>query len=260
MTPVFAGFLDRRNSERRQTDQRVYTEVESMVAERFDPAEDRAVVVWGDDWHPGVIGIVASRIVDATRRPAIVVSFDGDIGRGSGRSIGGFELHAALEELSDHLERYGGHRMAAGLSIRRERIESFARRFLEIARRDIGPEPVVETLEIDCDLGITEIDGELMRWLNRAGPFGEGNGAPVFISRGVRLRQNRAVGPQRSHLQFMIEQEGERLAGIGFGAGGRRSEAEESDSVDIAYRLEKNRWNGRTRVQAQLIDFRPSAS
>jgi single-stranded-DNA-specific exonuclease len=255
-----AGFLDRRNSERRQTDQRVYTEVESMVAERFDPAEDRAVVVWGDDWHPGVIGIVASRIVDATRRPAIVVSFDGDIGRGSGRSIGGFELHAALEELSDHLERYGGHRMAAGLSIRRERIESFARRFLEIARRDIGPEPVVETLEIDCDLGITEIDGELMRWLDRAGPFGEGNGAPVFISRGVRLRQNRAVGPQRSHLQFMIEQEGERLEGIGFGAGGRRSEAEESDSVDIAYRLEQNRWNGRTRVQAQLIDFRPSAS
>ncbi|MEJ2547484.1 MAG: single-stranded-DNA-specific exonuclease RecJ [Gemmatimonadota bacterium] len=253
-----AGFLDRRNSERRQTDQRVYSEVESLMAERFDPEEDRAVVVWGDDWHPGVIGIVASRIVDVTRRPAIVVSFDGEIGRGSGRSFGGFELHAALEELSDQLERYGGHRMAAGLSIRRERIENFANRFREIATREIGLESPVQSLELDAELEIGEIDQDLMKWLDRAGPFGEGNAAPIFISRGVRLRQNQAVGPDGAHLRFQIEQGEERLEGIGFGAGERRAEAESAGLVDVAYRLEENRWNGRTRVQAQLIDFRPS--
>jgi single-stranded-DNA-specific exonuclease len=253
-----AGFLDRRNSERRQTDQRVYSEVESLMAERFDPEEDRAVVVWGDDWHPGVIGIVASRIVDVTRRPAIVVSFDGEIGRGSGRSFGGFELHAALEELSDQLERYGGHRMAAGLSIRRERIESFANRFREIASREIGLEPPVQSLALDAELEIGEIDLDLMRWLERAGPFGEGNAAPVFISRGVRLQQNQAVGSHGAHLRFQIEQGEKRLEGIGFGAGERRAEAESAGLVDVAYRLEENRWNGRKRVQAQLIDFRPS--
>ena len=255
-----AGFLDRRNSERRQTDQRVYSEVESLVAERFDPKVDRAVVVWGDDWHPGVIGIVASRIVDVTRRPAIVVSFDGEIGRGSGRSFGGFELHAALEELSDQLERYGGHRMAAGLSIRRDRIEDFANRFREIATREIGLESPVQSLELDAELEIEEIDRDLLKWLDRAGPFGEGNDAPVFISRGVRLRQNQAVGPHGAHLRFQIEQGEERLEGIGYGLGERRAEAESAGLVDVAYRLEENRWNGRTRVQAQLIDFRPSTA
>ncbi|MCL7976394.1 MAG: DHH family phosphoesterase, partial [marine benthic group bacterium] len=253
-----AGFLDRRNSERRLADQRVYAEVETLVAERFDPDEDRAVVVWGDDWHPGVIGIVASRIVDATRRPAIVVSFDGEIGRGSGRSVGGFELHAALEQLSSQLERYGGHRMAAGLSIRRERMESFADRFLEIASREIGPEPAVEAVAVDVEIAVSEVDRDLMTWLERAGPFGEGNPAPVFVSRAVRLRQNQAVGPGGAHLRFLIEQQGERLEGIGFGAGSRRSEAEETGTVDVAYRLEENQWNGRRRIQAQLVDFRPA--
>ncbi|MCL7979423.1 MAG: single-stranded-DNA-specific exonuclease RecJ [marine benthic group bacterium] len=253
-----AGFLDRRNSERRLADQRVYAEVETLVAERFDPDEDRAVVVWGDNWHPGVIGIVASRIVDATRRPAIVVSFDGEIGRGSGRSVGGFELHAALEQLSSQLERYGGHRMAAGLSIRRERMQSFADRFLEIASREIGPEPAVEAVAVDVEIAVSEVDRDLMTWLERAGPFGEGNPAPVFVSRAVRLRQNQAVGPGGAHLRFLIEQQGERLEGIGFGAGSRRSEAEETGTVDVAYRLEENQWNGRRRIQAQLVDFRPA--
>ncbi len=253
-----AGFLDRRNSERRLADQRVYAEVETLLAERFDPSEDRAVVVWGDDWHPGVIGIVASRIVDATRRPAIVVSFDGESGRGSGRSAGGFELHAALEQLSNQLERYGGHRMAAGLSIRRERMQSFADGFLEIAAREIGLEPAVDDVAIDVELDVRDIDRDLLTWLERAGPFGEGNPAPVFVSRRAGLRQNQAVGPGGAHLRFVIEQNGERLEGIGFGAGERRREAEGAGTVDVVYRLEENQWNGRTRIQAQLVDFRPS--
>ena len=196
--------------------------------------------------------------MDATRRPAIVISFDDDIGRGSGRSIGGFELHAALEELSDELERYGGHRMAAGLSIRRDRIASFADGFMKIAAREIGQDTETETLTVDVELGVVEVDGALMTWLDRAGPFGEENPAPVFISRGVRLRQNQAVGPQGAHLRCQIAQDDERLEAIGFGAGARRGEAEKADQVDVAYRLEENRWNGRTRIQAQLIDFRPS--
>jgi len=254
-----AGFLDRRNSERRQTDQRVYAEVEALVAEGFDPDLDRAVVVWGNEWHPGVIGIVASRIADATRRPAIVVSFDGDIGRGSGRSFGDFQLHAALEELSGDLERFGGHAMAAGLSIRRDRMEKFAAAFRAIASREIGPEAEPETVAIDAPIALQEVNAELMNWVKRGGPYGTGHPAPVFVSRGVRIRDSRAVGVQGAHLRFVLDDGGELLEGIGFGAGARRSEAEAGGPFDVAYRLEVNRWNGRNRIQAQLVDFRPSA-
>jgi len=255
-----AGFLERRNSERRQADQRVYAEVEAMVADSFDPDADRAVVVWGNDWHPGVIGIVASRLVDATRRPAIVVSFDGDIGRGSGRSFGNFQLHAALEELSGDLERFGGHSMAAGLSIRRGRMERFARAFREIACREIGPGELLETVGIDAALAVHEVDGELLTWLKRAGPYGTGHPAPVFVTRGVEIRDSRAVGVGGAHLRFLLDEGGERLEGIGFGAGARQAEAAAGGRFDVAYRLEVNRWNGRSRIQAQLVDFRPSGA
>ena len=255
-----AGFLDRRNSERRQTDQRVYAEVEEMVASSFDPDADRAVVVWGNDWHPGVIGIVASRIVDATRRPAIVVSFDGDIGRGSGRSFGDFQLHAALEELSGELERFGGHSMAAGLSIRRDRMERFAEAFREIAGREIRPGGVLDTVDIDVPLSVREVGGELLTWLKRAGPYGTGHPAPVFLTRGVEVRDSRAVGTGGAHLRFVLADDEEGLEGIGFGAGARQAETAAGGRFDVAYRLEVNRWNGRSRIQAQLVDFRPSGA
>ena len=255
-----AGFLDRSNSERRQTDQRVYAEVEAMVASSFDPDADRAVVVWGDDWHPGVIGIVASRIVDATRRPAIVVSFDGDIGRGSGRSFGDFQLHAALEELSGELERFGGHSMAAGLSIRRDRMEKFAEAFREIAGREIGPGVVLETVEIDASLAVQEVDEELLTWLKHAGPYGTGHPAPVFVTRGVKIRDSRAVGAGGAHLRFVLDDGDEGLEGIGFGAGARHAEVARGGRFDVAYRLEVNHWNGRSRIQAQLVDFRPGGA
>ncbi len=160
-----AGDLERVNAERRQADQRVYAQVEEQIAKRFDPARDRAVIVWGDDWHPGVIGIVASRIVDLTHRPAVVVSFDGEIGRGSGRSIDGFPLHAALDELSGHLERFGGHQMAAGLSIRRDHIEQFAADLQAIAARDIEAGVGREGIRVDAELPISEADRSLLTWL-----------------------------------------------------------------------------------------------
>lgn len=251
-----AGYLERRNAERRQADQRVYAEVEAQIASRFDPARDSAVVVWGDDWHPGVIGIVASRIVDATHRPTVVVSFDGDIGRGSGRSIGDFSLHSALEELSEHLERFGGHRMAAGLSIRRDRIEQFAEGLQEIASRELGDGAGQEGVQVDVELSIGAADRSLLTWLNRASPFGAGNPAPVFLVRAVELRETRSVGPEGVHLRCMLVDGEDSLEAIGFGLGARRPEVAAGDQFDVLFHFEENRWNGRTRLQARMLDFR----
>jgi single-stranded-DNA-specific exonuclease len=254
-----AGYLERRNAERRQADQRVYAEVEAQIASRFDPARDSVVVVWGDDWHPGVIGIVASRIVDATQRPAVVVSFDGDIGRGSGRSIGGFSLHSALEQLSEHLERFGGHRMAAGLSIRRDRIEQFAAGLQEIASRELGDGAGQEGIQIDVELSIGAADQSLLTWLNRASPFGTGNPAPVFLVRAVELRETRGVGPEGVHLRCMLVDGEDSLEAIGFGLGSRRPEAAAGGQFDVLFHFEENRWNGRTRLQARMLDFRAAS-
>jgi len=251
-----AGYLERRNVERRQADQRVYAEVEAQIARRFDPARDSAVVVWGDDWHPGVIGIVASRIVDSTHRPAVVVSFDGDIGRGSGRSIGDFHLHAALEKLSGQLERFGGHRMAAGLSIRRDRIEQFAADLQEIASRELGDSAGQERIQIDAELSIGSADETLLSWLSRASPFGSGNPAPVFFARSVEIGEVRSVGPEGAHLRCTLVDGEDSLEAIGFGIGSRRTEVLSGGRFDVLYHFEQNRWNGRTRLQARLVDFR----
>ncbi len=254
-----AADLERANAERRQADQRVYEQVEEQIAKRFDPEQDRAVVVWGDDWHPGVIGIVASRIVDMTHRPAIVVSFDGEIGRGSGRSIDGFQLHAALEELSGHLERFGGHQMAAGLSIRRDRIEQFAEGLKAIAAREIAPVVGRKAIQIDAELSISEADRSLLTWLGRASPFGAGNPAPIFLARSVQIRDVQAVGPDRAHLRCVLADEQHSLDAIGFGLGSAQQLAGSGGRFDVLYHFEENRWNGRTRLQARMVDFRPAS-
>ena len=254
-----AGYLERRNAERRQADQRVYAEVERQIARQFDPARDSAVVVWGDDWHPGVIGIVASRIVDATHRPAVVVAFDGEIGRGSGRSTGGFDLHSALEQLSGHLERFGGHEMAAGLSIRRERIEEFAAGLQEIASAEFESGAGQEAIQIDAELPIGAADRSLLAWLKRASPFGAGNPAPVWLARAVELTDARGVGPEGTHLRCVLSDGAASLEAIGFGLGSRRPEATSEQRFDVLFHFEENLWNGRTRLQARLIDFRPAS-
>jgi single-stranded-DNA-specific exonuclease len=251
-----AGYLERRNAERRQADQRVYAEVEEQIARRFDPARDSAVVVWGDDWHPGVIGIVASRIVDATHRPAVVIAFDGDIGRGSGRSTGGFDLHAALDQLSELLERFGGHEMAAGLSIRRERIDDFAAGLQEIASREFESGAGREAIRVDAELPIGAADRSLLDWLKRASPFGAGNPAPVWLARAVEFSDVRGVGPEGAHLRCLMNEGETRLEAIGFGLGSRQSEANSGGRFDVLFHFEENLWNGRTRMQARLIDFR----
>ena len=251
-----AGYLERRNAERRQADQRVYAEVEDQIARQFDPGRDSAVVVWGDDWHPGVIGIVASRIVDATHRPAVVVAFDGEIGRGSGRSTGGFDLHSALEQLSGYLERFGGHEMAAGLSIRRERIEEFAAALQEIASKEFESGAGREAIHIDAELPIGAADRSLLAWLKRASPFGAGNPAPVWLARAVELSDARGVGPEGTHLKCVLSDGAASLEAIGFGLGSRRPDVSSGERFDVLFHFEENLWNGRTRLQARLIDFR----
>jgi single-stranded-DNA-specific exonuclease len=252
-----AEVLELCNRERRREDRRVRAEAEAQLAERYDPERDRSVLLWGEDWHPGVIGIVASRLVERVHRPVVLVSLKEEPGRGSGRSIPGFHLHRALEGCADLLERFGGHRMAAGLEVRRERLEELRRRLEEEASRTLEADDLRPELRLDLSLPLRAVHEELFRGLEYLAPFGTGNPRPVLHVRDVRIERAVAVGPQGDHLKaVLVSDDGGRLEAIGFGLGDRRTEAA-SSRVEVAFELSRNRFRGRDRLQARLLDFRP---
>ena len=255
---ALADQLELRNGERRLTDGRVYEEVEAALSGTYDPEKDRAIVVWGDGWHPGVIGIIASRIAENYGRPAIVVSFDGQKGRGSGRSVPGFHMYDALRECSHLLERFGGHRMAAGLSVHRDRVEALRDAIREVATRELAETSLADVLNIDLNVSVSEAP-ELYRLLRYAGPFGTENPTPVLLAGGVNFRKISRVGPEGAHLRLQVEgPDGATLPAIGFRMGRRQAEARSGGPFDAVFELGERSWKGRTEIQARLRDFRTS--
>jgi single-stranded-DNA-specific exonuclease len=256
--PTEAAELARRleglNVERQSLDQRMLEEALAQVEQAGDPERDASFVLTGDGWHPGVVGIVASRVVERYGRPAFLIAFDGDIGKGSGRSISRFDLHAALPACGDLLERYGGHQMAAGLTIRRDRLEEFRERFGGIARELLGPDDLGPEQRVDLELALREATPELERMCRHLEPCGSGNASPVFGVRGVRLTGRSRVGS--GHLKGTLDDGTTRLPAIGFQWADRVPWLGEG-LIDAAFRLEPNEWNGHTTLQARLCALSP---
>ena len=252
-----AGGMARRleglNVERQAIDQRILDEALSQV-ELADLDRDSGFVLAGDGWHPGVVGIVASRVVERYGRPAFLIAFEGDIGRGSGRSISRFDLHSALLACGDLLERYGGHQMAAGLTIRRENLDAFRERFGGIARESLAPEDLGPEQRVDLELSLHEVTHELERLSRYLEPCGTGNASPVFGVRGVRFAGRAVVG--QGHLKGTLDDGSHRLPAIGFQWADRVPWLTD-EPVDAAFRLELNEWNGQLSLQARLCALGP---
>lgn len=255
-----AAHLDEQNVARRLADRAVTEQVEQALEGRFEPGADPALVVWGDDWHRGVIGIVASRMVDRWQRPAVVVSFDGDVGEGSGRSVAGFHLHDALGQCEALLESYGGHQMAAGLRIRRERIEEFAARLRELAAAVVASLVEPASLRIDLELRLCEVSDGLADALAHLAPHGPENPLPVLAVRGVALERPSAVGRGAGHLQATLRDGEAAVRAIAFREGARVAELRAGRRFDVAFHLERDVWRGRERLQARVLDLRPADS
>jgi single-stranded-DNA-specific exonuclease len=256
--PAEAAELARRleglNVERQSLDQRMLEEALAQVEQAGDPERDASFVLVGEGWHPGVVGIVASRVVERYGRPAFLITFDGDVGKGSGRSISRFDLHAALLACGDLLERYGGHQMAAGLTIRRDRLDEFRERFGGIARELLGPDDLGPEQRVDLELRLSEATPELERMCRYLEPCGSGNASPVFGVRGVRLTGRSRVG--NGHLKGTLDDGTTRLPAIGFQWADRVPWLGDG-LVDAAFRLEPNEWNGHTTLQARLCALSP---
>ena len=246
--------LEELNRKRQETDRRTLEEAREML-DRLDLDATYGIVLAKEGWHPGVIGIVASRVVEETARPTVLVALKDGEGKGSGRSIPAFDLHAGLGACRDLLVRFGGHRSAAGVTIAAERVEEFARRFDDVARERLSADDLVPELRVDLEIPIAEASRDLEALLRHFEPFGMGNAAPLLVSRGVHLAAPpKIVGGE--HLKLQLATPSGALDAIGWGMGHRARGLDAGSVVDVAYRLERDEWNGEPRLQAKIADLR----
>ena len=249
-----AAELDSVNVERRDVETRILFEAEKLVAET--PPGAPAYVLAADGWHPGVIGIVASRIAERHHRPAVLIALDGDEGTGSGRSIPAFDLLAGLQAASADLLRHGGHRAAAGLTIARGRVEAFRAAFVEHAAATLAPEDLVPVQRVDAVVPGDALHIGLAEELERLAPFGMGNPEPALLVPSALLDTPRAMGEGR-HVSFALAAGGARSRCVSFGRGGSLP-APPGEPVDAAVRLELNRYNGAVEPRLVLRHAQPA--
>jgi len=237
--------------------QRIEAQVLSQAVERVQGElgdEQHTIVLADERWHSGVIGIVASRLVEMFHRPTVLIALDGNGGKGSARSIRGFHLFHALQNCASHLIGYGGHEYAAGLSIRAEDVDTFSHSFEHFAQRNISAEELQPVRHYDAEVLLQDIDRQLFDEISSLAPYGAGNPEPVLLCRNVRLQKPAVVADK--HLRFNVQQDGYSHPGIAFSMAQRRDEL--SEALDILCAISLNSWRGRETLQLQVKDFRPA--
>jgi single-stranded-DNA-specific exonuclease len=254
---ALADVLDKQNRERQDVERQVFLAAEEQIAREFDPIRDAAIIVSGRGWHPGVVGIVGSRISRKYHRPAIVIGFDetGN-GKGSGRSIEGLNLVEALDRCAESMEKFGGHEMAAGLTIRQDKIDIFATAFRRVAHEMLSDECLQPCLRIDHELLFSDLNADLLRWHEMLQPFGTGNPYPLFFAREVEPTATRRVTNDR-HLILRLRQRNYHQRAIYFDA---PNAPLPPSPWDIAFRILANEYEGQTRLDVQIQALRSAAA
>jgi single-stranded-DNA-specific exonuclease len=250
--------MDSLNRKRQGLDRELTRMAEEMVLADTTYESDRVLVVSHDEFHPGVVGIVAARLCRRFNKPAVLVSTREGMGRGSGRSIPGFHLYNALNECSALMHRFGGHAQAAGMEITRENIGTLRRAVNAIADKHVTQaDYATPTLNIDAEVQLREFTAEGVRMLEMLEPFGEGNPEPVFAANDVEIAAPpKVVGRGAGHLSILLKQGGPALRGIGFGMGARVGGLQRGDRVRVAFTPRINTWRGIAEVELELKDIR----
>lgn len=251
-----ARLLDEENQRRKSIDETTLREALEMIETDVNLAADKAIVLASSGWHQGVIGIVASRLVERYHRPTVMIAIDGEEGKGSARSIPGFDLYEAVSGCEEHLIRYGGHKYAAGLSISPENIESFRKKFKQVSDQSLTADDLIPRLMIDSEMELEQINSELLRVLDRFAPFGPQNMRPVFFSRNLRVwGEPYVVG--NNHLRMRVKKHGPVFDCIGFGMGDlAKMLCMKGIRIDLAYVAETNVWNDTYKIQLRVKDLK----
>ena len=246
--------LNEYNRKRQEIEKDIYDEAIKMIEKEGE--EKEAYVLGSNHWHHGVIGIVSSKITEMCYKPSILICFEGEEGKGSGRSIAGFDLHGALVHLSEYLEKFGGHEMAVGLSLKKSEFNRFKEAFEKYAKEQ-NVESLIPVIEIDKEISIKDINIETVKQLELLEPFGEANRRPVFVYKNLRIDSIRALSDGK-HLKMTLKDNGIIIGAIGFNLGYLSREYMIGDKIDIAGNLEINSFNGRDSVQINIKDIMKS--
>ena len=247
------------NLDRREADQQITVEALSQI-EKLNDQDQFTTVVYDESWHKGVIGIVASRLTETYYRPTIVFTKSGDKLAASARSVKGFDVYQAIEACSAYIEQFGGHKYAAGLTIRPEHYEAFKAKFEEVVSNTIDPKLLTPELLIDTEIELSQINSKLYRIIQQMAPFGPGNMTPVFITQQVKdTGWSKCVGEHKDHLKVSVQPANTRkpqFSGIGFRMGNKINLIKNNSSFNIAYSLDENHWNGQVSLQLRLKDVK----
>ena len=247
-----AEYLETKNRERQAMERSIVAEAIAQIESQAAP-DDRAIIVGDPGWHPGVIGIVASRLVDRYHKPAIVISLNTELAQGSGRSISGFHLARGLRVCTEYLTGHGGHEMAAGLKLEPGKFAAFRQAFLEHAAQAITPEMLVRELQLDVAAELGDLTEALILDVKRLGPFGMGNRRPIVHLPAVELAAPpRRVGKTGDHLQMYVRQGRTSMKCIAFGAGNLCDQLKAGMTLQLAVEPQLNEFNGRTSVELEI--------
>lgn len=251
-----AGILDKENKNRQALEMGILNEALGLVEKTVDLSQDKGMVLAAEQWHPGVIGIVASRLTERFHRPTVVISLENGVGKGSARSIPGFNLYAALDHLREYLLSFGGHEMAAGLSLQEKMIPSFREAFKEFTNRALKQRDLIPVLHVDAELTWQELGEDLAKDIKLLSPFGCQNPSPLFVLRGKKLTGCREVGAKGAHLKCKVMNDYHCLDGIAFQLGVLKDAAASWERCDVVFTPEMNTWNGRSMLQLNIKDMK----
>jgi single-stranded-DNA-specific exonuclease len=247
--------LDAHNSERRAIEAAVLEQALAQASSVVNDGKCHSLVLAAEGWHAGVLGIVASRIVEKYYRPTVVIGFSGGEGKGSARSIRGFHMVEGFRRCAEHLTKFGGHEYAGGLSIKSEKLELFAEAFENIASEALTDEDLLPMLEVDAQLPFADIGFPLVRDLDVLQPCGVGNPEPLFMTTQVEICERKVFS---AGVRYRLRQAGRVIGGVVFGVSDDYPGIV-GETVDVAYRLSENDWNGASTVELRIVDVRPTA-
>ena len=245
--------LNEYNRKRQEIEKKIFNEA---ISKKENEKIEDAIILGEEGWHHGVIGIVASKITDLYNKPSILVCFENEEGKGSGRSIPGFDLHSALCSTSEYLEKYGGHEMAVGLSLKKKNFDKFKSEFLKLAKKS-NIKDYVPIVKIDKEITLKDINVKDVEQLQLLEPYGESNPVPIFLYRNLKIDSIRALS-EGKHLKLTLKDNNTIINAIGFNMGNYSEEFLIGDKIDVIGNLELNKFNGITSVQINMKDIRKS--
>ena len=253
----YAAEIEEFNTDRREADQRI-TEEALLQIEKNKEQEGFTTVVYHEDWHKGVIGIVASRLIETYYRPTLVFTKSGDKLAASARSVSGFDVYNALESCSEHIEQFGGHKYAAGLTLKEENYEAFKQAFEDEVSKTIDKSLLTPEIKVDLNIDLHHVNDKLWRIIRQFGPFGPGNMTPIFMTENLKdTGYGKCVGEDDKHLRITVTQPGaDKIVCIGFGLGDKYDIISNRKPFKAVYSIDENHWNGSVSLQLKLRDIK----